>query len=77
MKALMLALSLGLGLAGWHASMHSSALAGVPITARGATSCVAGKMTGPGNLADAMLSGKNLSEQDFEGFATGLGRCAP
>lgn len=77
MKTLMLVLSLGLGLAGWHEAIHSPVLSGVPSTATAASSCVRSKMSGPESLADAMLAGKNLSQSDFEGFAVGLGRCAP
>ena len=77
MKTLMLVLSLGLGLAGWHEAIHSPLLAGVPRTASAASSCVRAKMSGPDSLADAMLDGKNLSQADFEGFAVGLGRCSP
>lgn len=75
MKTLMLALSLGLGFAGWHSAR--TALAGSPTTAPAATRCVNSKMSGPGNLADAMLAGKNLTQQDFENFSAGIGRCAP
>ena len=75
MKALMLALSLSLGFVGWHSARV--ALAGTPTTAAAATSCVNAKMSGPGNLADAMLAGKNLTQRDFENFSAGIGRCAP
>lgn len=75
MKTLMLVVSLGLGFAGWNSAR--TAFAGSPTTAAAATSCVNAKMAGPNSLADAMLAGKNLTQQDFEDFSAGLGRCAP
>jgi hypothetical protein len=75
MKTLMFVVSLGLGFAGWHSSRV--ALAGSPTTVTAASACVNAKMAGPSSLADAMLAGKNLTEQDFENFSAGIGRCAP